>query len=100
MFLECFELEYHRAYLLSKKPLDFLGTWNQSNTNGSNIMWTIPLKLLESERRFLMEFGRLLESTWDQINEILDAFLEAKLGQQTRNLRSGRRNVRGPWGEQ
>ena len=51
-----------------------------------------------------MDFGRLLGPFWEpkrhqKIDEILDAFLKAKLGQDTGNLGSARRNVRGPWGE-
>ena len=52
---------------------------------------------------FWHHFGRLLAPFWQskclqKSNEILDAFLDAKLGQQTGDLGSARRNARGPWG--
>ena len=48
-----------------------------------------------------MDFGRLLDPFWElkwhqQIDEILDAILKAKLGDRTGNLGSAQRNARGP----
>ena len=52
---------------------------------------------------FWHHFGRLLAPFWEskclqKSSEILDAFLEAKLGDLTPDLGSARRNARGPWG--